>query len=167
MLVPPFEIVVDLEYDPGTGPDPAAWLSLHEVGRAAEVLRWHEAHDPDVEMIEFHASLQAMVETRIAAGEPEREALARLVRGGLPRHEALHALMRAHEAHMEGAARTLGEGGTLGSRISGLNAARVRDAEVRERQRQASRAPDPEAERRARKARRKAEKAARKRGRRG
>lgn len=83
-------------YDPDIPPDPAEWLELTEGDRIDAVAA---AHARTFELLDeggaqTHVALQAAVETQIAAGDPEPvpAKVEELMRGGLTRHEALHAL---------------------------------------------------------------------------
>jgi hypothetical protein len=86
-----------MDYDGSRTPDPTAWLALDEDERKAVVQEHHErsrdAHAP-VPSPQLHAAMHVVAETQIAANDPPeaRNALERLVREGLHRHEAVHAV---------------------------------------------------------------------------
>ena len=84
-------------YDAEKGPDPLEWLGLSAGERILVVekahlrlLMWH----PVPENMHEHARMHVDVENRIAMSEPPgiEETLARLVKAGVDRHAAVHAL---------------------------------------------------------------------------
>jgi hypothetical protein len=80
-------------YDPETAPDPIAWLELDEGERIALAEAHHLASRIELPNVTLHAAIHAAVENQIAEGiEPVVEAMARLAREGLCRHDALHAI---------------------------------------------------------------------------
>jgi hypothetical protein len=83
-----------MRYDPDRGPDPQAWLALPERERIALVREYHRRARIRVPRPELHAAIQQVVETQVAMGAetPAEVTLHRLMREGLPRHEALHAI---------------------------------------------------------------------------
>ena len=90
------------EYDPMQAPDPAVWLDLDEDERYALVLAYHLDNEGDVFDLDnddegpsatLHATIQATVENQLALGdEPVLITMDRLLRQGLDRHDALHAI---------------------------------------------------------------------------
>jgi hypothetical protein len=85
-----------MDYDADHAPDPEAWLAASEGERFEAVERHHtglseHARTPKPRL---HAALHQVVENQLALDQPPeaRRALARLIAGGLPRHEAIHAL---------------------------------------------------------------------------
>ena len=84
-----------MRYDPSVGPDPTAWLDLGEGGQLKTVLRDHEREEADEGSFRMHAVIHATVETQLAQGhENASAALARLLEGGLDRHDSVHAIGR-------------------------------------------------------------------------
>jgi len=86
-----------VDYDADRTPDPEAWRDADEGERLAAVDAHHRAPagpHPPTPRARLHAALHLVVENQLASGEPPqaRRALDRLVRGGLSRHEALHAI---------------------------------------------------------------------------
>ena len=80
-------------YDPEIPPDPATWLALDEQLRISLVERHHRDMRVKLPNVKLHASLQAVVENQIAEGlDPVVRAIARLMKQGLSRHDALHAV---------------------------------------------------------------------------
>lgn len=86
-----------MQYDPGFPPDPEAWLSLDELDRLDLIAAWHEESDEPLPASGDwmgHAAIHVIVENQAALGEelPVRATIERLVREGLDRHEAVHAV---------------------------------------------------------------------------
>lgn len=101
-----------MDYDADRAPDPQAWLAAGEDERLRAVEAHHAGLASHARMPKprLHAALHLVVEAQLAGGEPPeaRRALARLVAGGLPRHEAVHAIgllvANAASAALEGRA---------------------------------------------------------------
>jgi len=86
-----------VDYDADRTPDPEAWRDADEGARLAAVEAHHRARigpHPETREPRVHAAIHVVVESQLASGEPPqaRRALERLVRGGLSRHEAVHAI---------------------------------------------------------------------------
>jgi hypothetical protein len=81
-------------YDPDVAPEPAAWLSLDEQIRLDLIRAFHAAQGGFGENVVAHSAFHMVVENQLAMNEPEdtRAALQRLMRDGLSRHDAVHAL---------------------------------------------------------------------------
>ncbi len=82
-------------YNPLQAPDPAEWLALEEGVRIELVQAWHEEAGEEVpESGEAaHAALHVVVENQLAeAVTPIPDVIARLLRQGLDRHDAVHAV---------------------------------------------------------------------------
>jgi len=81
-------------YDPFAAPDPQAWLALDEEERFTLVEDYHRRMRIRVPNARMHAVVHAIVETQIALGDetPARDTLQRLMREGLDRHDAIHAI---------------------------------------------------------------------------
>jgi hypothetical protein len=82
-------------YDPETAPDPAAWLGLDEGERIQVVENYHR--DARVKLPKAarlpHATFHVIVENQLASNdEPAVRALSRLIKEGLSRHDAVHAI---------------------------------------------------------------------------
>jgi len=82
-------------YDPERAPDPKEWLQLDEAERAILVEVYHR--DAGVPLPwkarRLHATIHAVVENQLALNdEPVLRALGRLMREGLSRHDAVHAI---------------------------------------------------------------------------
>ncbi len=85
-----------MDYDGDRAPDPGEWLDGDEDERIAAVEVHHRTVREHSRMPRprLHAAIHAVVETQLASGAPPetRRALDRLMAGGLPRHEAVHAI---------------------------------------------------------------------------
>ncbi len=80
-------------YDPEVAPDPAEWLELDEQERIQLAERHHRAARIELPNVKVHAAFHVIVENQIAEGlESVVRAMARLIREGLSRHDALHAI---------------------------------------------------------------------------
>jgi len=83
------------QYDPHVAPDPEDWLALDEGERILLVEEHHRDARAPVPRSgrKLHASMHVVVENQLAlADEPVVRALDRLVREGLSRHDAVHAI---------------------------------------------------------------------------
>lgn len=112
-------------YDADRAPDPATWAATPDPERLAAVEAHHRAlatPHPDVSQPRVHAAIHLVVENQLASGAPPeaRRAMDRLVRGGLSRHEAVHALASIVAAAAQGA--------LSGSRFDAAAYARALDA---------------------------------------
>ncbi|NIR31459.1 MAG: DUF1841 family protein [Gammaproteobacteria bacterium] len=94
-----------LTYDADVGPDPEAWLSSDEGERIEAVQAYHrrlrEPH-PETSSPQLHAGIHAAVEYQIALGDetPVKATLERLLREGLERHDAIHAIGSVLAEHL-------------------------------------------------------------------
>ena len=82
------------EYDPYQDPDPEEWLMTDEGDRTALIEIYHEDAGIDVPNLLVHATIHCIVENQVAMGDeiPVKEAFLRLMKEGLDRHEAVHAV---------------------------------------------------------------------------
>ena len=99
-------------YDPFKPPDPVAWEAMDE-GERIELVREYHLDAGETAPDEFmHAAIHAVVESQVAMGDeiPVRANLERLMRQGLDRHEAIHAIGGVVLAHMN----DLASGANLG-----------------------------------------------------
>ncbi len=83
------------KYDPLQAPESEKWLSLDESERITLVTIFHEDAGEEIsggsEMM--HALIHVIVENQFALGEePVPAVVAKLIRQGLDRHDALHAV---------------------------------------------------------------------------
>ena len=83
------------EYNPSISPSPEDWLAMDQYERVElvrEFLKNHEDDLPD-EAVKLHSLIHVIVENQLALGvEFIPEAVAKLIRQGLDRHEAIHAI---------------------------------------------------------------------------
>lgn len=80
-------------YDPDNVPDPKTWLELDEGERILLVTDYHEQAREELPNAQLHAVIHVIVENQLAEVYlPAVEALARLRRDGLSRHDAVHAI---------------------------------------------------------------------------
>src|SRR5437870_8278449 len=80
-------------YDPSQPPDPNEWLELDEQERSLLVEDHHRRARIDLPNATLHATMHVVVENQLAANdEPVVRALARLMKEGLSRHDAVHAI---------------------------------------------------------------------------
>jgi hypothetical protein len=82
-------------YDPEIAPDPEEWVALDEAERIVLVEWYHRDARTDLPKAArtLHASIHVVVENQLAENdEPVVRALARLMKEGLSRHDAVHAI---------------------------------------------------------------------------
>jgi hypothetical protein len=82
-------------YNPEQAPDPEAWLEMDEYERIELVQSFVEINETDIpeDAKKIHAAIHAAVENQVAmAVELVPATMARLVRQGLARHDAIHAI---------------------------------------------------------------------------
>ena len=89
-----------MRYDADRGPDAPTWSAEDEDARLLAVEAHHAslaARHPPTPQPRLHAALHVVVENQLAADQPPeaRRALARLLAGGLGRHDAIHAIASA------------------------------------------------------------------------
>jgi hypothetical protein len=89
-------------YDPLEAPDPKEWLALDEGERLALVEDYHQRAHISLPSLAAHAAVHATVENQIALADetPARRTMERLMREGLDRHEAIHAIGTALMEHV-------------------------------------------------------------------
>src|SRR5579864_5111195 len=89
------------EYNPGCAPEPESWLELDEQERIALVETYHRVARIKLPNVTAHAALHAIVENQIALNlEPVVRAMDRLGKGGLTRHDAVHAIGSVVAEHL-------------------------------------------------------------------
>lgn len=80
-------------YDPAVAPDPAEWQALDEHERIGVVLRFHRRAGVEMPNATLHAAFHVVVETQLAMADTRvQRTLERLMREGLGRHDAIHAI---------------------------------------------------------------------------
>jgi hypothetical protein len=96
-----------VKYDPLVSPEPKRWLAFAEGERLGAIEAFHKQIGTPASKPRLHAILHAIVETQLATGEtPVQRALERLMRQGLDRHEALHAIGSVLSEQIYGALRS-------------------------------------------------------------
>ena len=94
-------------YDPEVQPEPSEWLALDEQERISLAEAHHRAARIKLPNLKAHACFHAIVENQIAEGvESVVRAMSRLVKEGLSRHDALHAIGSVLADHLFEAAHT-------------------------------------------------------------
>jgi len=89
----PQEARSQMKYNPNEAPIASVWLATDETERLAMVLAYHKRKGIDLPNPRLHAAIHMAIENQLAEGMPEaRETLARLIKEGLNRHDAVHAL---------------------------------------------------------------------------
>jgi hypothetical protein len=85
---------MSLRYDPLKKPDADRWLKLDEAVRLQAVLKYHRKKGFDLPNENIHAVIHVVVENQVALGNrtPVEETLNRMMREGLNRHDAIHAV---------------------------------------------------------------------------
>ena len=82
-----------MAYDPDANPLATEWLALSEERRLDEVVEYHRRTRVELPNARVHAAIHVTVENQLAQQyAPTVHALDRLVREGLSRHEAIHAI---------------------------------------------------------------------------
>lgn len=81
------------QYDPNIAPVASEWLELDDDERIELIMNFHERADTSLSSIQAHAIIHVIVENQIALGKSEViNTVKKLIRQGLDRHEALHAI---------------------------------------------------------------------------
>jgi aryl-alcohol dehydrogenase-like predicted oxidoreductase len=89
-----------MRYDPEVAQEAGQWLAFDEELRIQLCEAHHRFMRVKLPSIKAHAALHVIVENQIAEGlEPVVRAMDRLVKEGLSRHEALHAVGTAVAEH--------------------------------------------------------------------
>lgn len=89
------------EYNPGRAPQPETWLELDEQERILLVENHHRLARIKLPDRNAHAVFHVIVENQIAMNlEPVVRAMARLMKEGLTRHDAVHAIGSVVAEHL-------------------------------------------------------------------
>ena len=85
---------MDRSYDPLNAPDPDDWQSMDEDERMMLVMEYHREAGVELPNEQVHAVVHVVVENQFTLGDEmsARAALERLMREGLDRHDAIHAV---------------------------------------------------------------------------
>jgi hypothetical protein len=91
-------------YDPAHAPDPTTWLALDDGVKQAIVEDYHRRAKVRLPRAPLHAIMHVVIENQIALGDecPTRETADRLMREGLDRHDAIHAIGSVLAGHLSG-----------------------------------------------------------------
>ncbi len=82
-----------LQYDAETFSPNQEWLALDEMERMIVVMEYHKRLKINMPNARLHAIAHVVVENQLDEGlEPVKEKLAELIRDGLSRHDAIHAI---------------------------------------------------------------------------
>ncbi len=82
-----------MRYDPQAAPDPGDWRASDERARLRAIEDYHHRAALKMPNVRMHAVIHNVVENQLAEGLPEAvAAMERLLRAGLSRHDALHAI---------------------------------------------------------------------------
>jgi hypothetical protein len=84
-----------MRYSADQAPDPAKWLALNESDRLDLVIAYHRRNRLSVgQSARAHAATHVVVENQVAMGDATvvPATLDRLMREGLDRHDAIHAI---------------------------------------------------------------------------
>ncbi len=89
-------------YDPDNAIDAEEWMALDEGEREYLVEQYHRKKRIKMPNVRMHAMFHVVVENQIALGDdiPTQKTLARLMREGLSRHDAVHAIGSVLASHM-------------------------------------------------------------------
>jgi hypothetical protein len=88
-------------YDPLVAPSPQEWLALGEAERLLLVESFHGNAQIRIPNARVHAVLHTVVESQLAEGlAPVVDALSRLRREGLDRHDSIHAIGSVLISHL-------------------------------------------------------------------
>lgn len=81
-------------YNPDVAPDPEEWNALDEIERMLLINDYHSHAQELADGPQGHAAIHSIVESQVAKGDtmPVAAELDRLVREGLSRHDAVHAI---------------------------------------------------------------------------
>lgn len=82
------------EYDPERELDREAWQAIDELDRIDLIEAYHRRAGVELPNERLHATIHAVVENQVAMGAetPVEATLERLMREGLGRHDAIHAV---------------------------------------------------------------------------
>lgn len=116
-------------YDPEVAPDPKRWLGFDEQKRMLLVERYHRGARIKLPSMTAHVAFHVIVENQLAEEmDSVVQAMIRLRRDGLSRHEAVHAVASVLAEHMHGLLNGEDGGADVASRydeaLAGLTAQR-------------------------------------------
>ena len=99
-------------YDPDSPVDPEEWLALDEDERQFLVEQYHRKKRIKMPNSRVHSAIHVIVENQLAVGDqiPTQKVFARLMREGLSRHDAVHAIGTVVAGRMYDVIKRGGEG---------------------------------------------------------
>ncbi len=115
-------------YDASRSPDRRRWLKMSEGDRMDQVEMFHDESRPHAPAPNptLHAITHVVVETQLALNDPPeaRKALARLLEGGIGRHDAVHAIGELVAEHILGSMKKGGppDSGSYAEALAALTA---------------------------------------------
>ena len=85
---------MSLQYDPDRHVDPEAWFDFDESELIEAVKDYHRRAKVPLPNANLHATTHVIVENQVALGDayPVQSVLFRLMKEGLSRHDAIHAI---------------------------------------------------------------------------
>jgi hypothetical protein len=83
-----------MKYNPLKAPDPKRWLNTDEMDRSSAVIAYHKRAGVELPSEQVHAFFHVVIENQAAMGDetPVAQKLLQLMKEGLDRHEAVHAI---------------------------------------------------------------------------
>ena len=95
-------IETPMRYDPHSEPEADKWLEMDESERTELVRTYHKRKGVALPNAFLHAAIHVTVENQIALGDqlPVKTKLDDLLREGLDRHDAIHAIGSVLAEHM-------------------------------------------------------------------
>ncbi|MBN1660867.1 MAG: hypothetical protein JXA93_20900 [Anaerolineae bacterium] len=83
-----------MKYNPMVAPDPEQWLNSDEEEKLQAVLRYHKRARIQLPNATVHAAVHSTIENQVAMGDetPVAAKVRELMRDGLDRHDAIHAV---------------------------------------------------------------------------
>ena len=89
------------KYNPERAPEPESWLELDERERTHLIETRHRVARIKLPNVKVHAVLHAIVENQLALDlDPVVRAMDRLMKEGLTRHDAIHAIGSVVAGHL-------------------------------------------------------------------
>jgi hypothetical protein len=96
-----------LEYDPAFAPPAALWQAASDEEKLRAIIDHHRRAGITMANDRLHAAIHVVVENQLALGEAVViDTMARLVREGLTRHDAIHAVGSVLVKHLTAALRS-------------------------------------------------------------
>jgi hypothetical protein len=113
-------------YNPDNDPDPAEWTAMDDGEKISLIADYHKRARIKLPNRNLHAAIHAVVENQIAMNDANaaKETLARLMREGLDRHDAIHAIgsILAEQIHKIMTTHTAADNEAYSNRLRQLSA---------------------------------------------